>query len=203
MTLEPQSRSREHGAPPLSGPEPLRGTLGEPPSQDRVQKLARLALLLALATAIHTAEAMLPMTVVWFRFGFTNIVGLATLYLFGFKDALLLTIGRVLLGSLVTGLFGSPAFLLSMSGGLTAILGMGLFYRCCSPALSEVGISVIGAVLHNVTQLGVAYLLLIRNEGVFLLLPVMLAAGVGTGALNGLATRYFIRHFKRVTRIPG
>ena len=53
---------------------------------DRVTKLSRLALLLALATVIHTAEAFLPITVVWFRFGFANIIGLATLYLFGFKD---------------------------------------------------------------------------------------------------------------------
>jgi len=202
MVSGPTSRNREDGSLPRPGLEPRRGSPGEQPSEERVQKLARLALLLALATAIHTAEAMLPMTVVWFRFGFTNIVSLATLYLFGFKDALLLTVGRVLLGSLVTGLFGSPAFLLSMSGGLAAILGMGLFYRCCAPALSEVGISVIGAVLHNVTQLGVAYWLLIRNEGVFLLLPVMLAAGVGAGALNGLAARFFIRHFKKITMMP-
>ena len=42
---------------------------------DRVVKLARLALLLALATVIHTAEGLLPITFVWFRFGFANIIG--------------------------------------------------------------------------------------------------------------------------------
>ena len=61
-----------------------------------------LALLLALATVIHTAEAFLPVTVGWLRFGFANIIGLATLYLYGFKDALVVTLGRIFLGSLAS-----------------------------------------------------------------------------------------------------
>src|SRR4030042_4573714 len=95
---------------------------------DRVQKLARLALRLALATVIHTAEGLLPITVLWFRFGFANIIGLATLYLFGFKAALFITIGRIFLGSLISGLFGSPAFVLSLAGGTCAIPAMGLVH---------------------------------------------------------------------------
>jgi heptaprenyl diphosphate synthase len=168
---------------------------------ERPRKLARLALLLALATAMHTAEAVLPVTLIWFRFGFANIIGLATLYLFGFKEALLLTLGRILLGSLVTGSFGSPAFILSLCGGMCAILAMGLFHACFPASLSEVGISVVGAVFHNTAQLAVAYAILIRNEAVFLLLPVMLLAALGTGVLNGLAARFFIKHFKQVTEL--
>jgi heptaprenyl diphosphate synthase len=168
---------------------------------DRARKLARLALLLALATAMHTAEALLPVTVIWFRFGFANIIGLATLYLFGFKEALLLTLGRIFLGSLAAGLFGSPAFILSLFGGTCAILAMGLFHAWFSDSLSEVGVSLAGSVAHNVAQLAVAYVILIRNEAVFLLLPVMLLAAVGTGVLNGLAARFFIKHFRQVTEI--
>jgi len=165
---------------------------------DRVTKLSRLALLLALATAIHTAEAFLPITVVWFRFGFANIIGLATLYLFGFKDALFITLGRIFLGSLATGLFGSPAFLLSLAGGVCAIVAMGVAHRFGSRFFSEIGISLIGAVAHNTAQLVVAYLILVRNQGIFLLFPMMLLAAMATGFLNGLAARFFIRHFKKV-----
>lgn len=166
---------------------------------DRVQELARLALLLALATVVHTAEAFLPVTVGWFRFGFANIIGLATLYLYGFKDALVVTVGRIFLGSLASGLFGSPAFLLSLAGGLSAILAMGLAYRFGARVFSEIGISVIGATVHNVAQLMAAYVILIRNEAVLLLLPLMILTAVGTGFVNGLAARFFIRHFRRVT----
>ena len=168
---------------------------------DRLGKLSRLALLLALATVIHTAEALLPITVVWFRFGFANIIGLATLYLFGFKDALLITFGRIFLGSLATGLFGSPAFVLSLAGGICAILTMGVAYRFGARFFSEIGVSLIGAVAHNSAQLLVAYFLLVRNRGVFLLFPVMLLASVVTGFLNGLAARFFIRHFKNISSV--
>lgn len=170
---------------------------------DRVQELARLALLLALATVIHTAEAFLPVTVGWFRFGFANIIGLATLYLYGFKDALVVTLGRIFLGSLASGLFGSPAFILSLAGGTSAILAMGLAHRLGARVFSEIGISVIGAMVHNVAQLTAAYLILIRNEAVLLLLPVMILAAVATGFINGLAARFFIRHFRRIAGLTG
>ncbi|MBI5251221.1 MAG: Gx transporter family protein [Desulfomonile tiedjei] len=162
-----------------------------------VQRLARLALLLALATVIHTAESLLPLTFVWFRFGFANIIGLSTLYLFGFQDALVVTLGRIFLGSLASGLFGSPAFLLSLSGGLFAILAMGFAHRFGNRLFSEVGVSLMGAVAHNAAQLVVAYIVLIRNEGVFLLFPLLLATALGTGILNGLAARFFISTFLR------
>jgi heptaprenyl diphosphate synthase len=163
-----------------------------------MQRLSRLALLLALATVIHTAEALLPITFVWFRFGFANIIGLSTLYLFGFNDALVVTLGRILLGSLAAGLFGSPAFILSFAGGMCSILAMGLVHRYCTAVFSEIGISVIGAVVHNLAQITVAYLLLVKNQGIFLLVPLMLFAAMGTGIVNGLATRFLVRHFNKV-----
>lgn len=164
----------------------------------RVRKLARLALLLALATVIHTAEALLPINVLWFRFGFANIIGIAVLYLYGFKDAFLLTLGRIFLGSLAAGLFGSPAFLLSFAGGTSAMLTMGMVHRYASRLFSEVGISVIGAVTHNVVQLFVAYVILIRSEGLLLILPLMILASLGTGVINGIAARFVITHFRKI-----
>ena len=167
---------------------------------DRVRKLARLALLLALATVIHNAEALLPVTFLWFRFGFANIIGLATLELFGFKDAVLVTLGRILLGSLAYGLFASPAFVLSLAGGACAILVMGLAHYCGERVFSEIGISVSGAVAHNIAQLIVAYLLVVRNEGILLLLPVLLLTAAASGVINGVAARIFVLHFKKVNQ---
>jgi heptaprenyl diphosphate synthase len=172
---------------------------------DRIHELARVALLLALATVIHTVEAFLPVTFVWFRFGFANIIGLATLYLFGFRDAAVVTLGRIFLGSLATGMFGSPAFLLSLSGGVCALLAMGLVFRFGAGLFSEIGVSLAGATAHNVAQLVAAYLIVIRSEGIFLLLPLMMLTAVVTGYLNGLAARFLVNHFQRVIRVkkPG
>jgi heptaprenyl diphosphate synthase len=170
---------------------------------DRTQELARLALLLALATVIHTMEAFLPVTVGWFRFGFANIIGLATLYMFGFKDALIVTFGRIFLGSLVSGLFGSPAFLLSLSGGSAAICAMGLAHRYAGRAFSEIGISIIGAVFHNTGQLVAAYVIIVRHEAILTLFPLLLLTASVTGLLNGLATRFFVERFTSVTQATG
>lgn len=165
---------------------------------EQVRQLTRLAMLLALAIVIHTVEALLPVNVVWFRFGFANIISLATLYLFGFRDALLVTLGRIFLGSLAVGLFASPAFILSLAGGTCAIIAMGLAWRLGRSVFSEIGISIIGAVCHNAGQLVVAYLLLIRHEGILLLLPLMILSAIGTGLLNGLCARFLIQQFRKV-----
>jgi len=165
---------------------------------NRITHLARLSMLLALATVIHSLEQLLPITVVWFRFGFANIIGLAALELYGFRAALMVTVGRVFLGSLVSGLFGSPAFLLALSGGFLAILMMGLVHRLNGGIFSEVGISVCGAVMHNCGQLAMAYLVVIRNEGIVLFLPVMLITAAITGVLNGLAARVFVNRLRRI-----
>jgi len=165
---------------------------------DKTVKLARIGMLLALAVVIHSAEAMLPVTVLWFRFGFANIIGLATLYLFGFRYALFVTVGRVFLGALLTGLFGSPAFLFSFAGGLVSIAAMGLVKKVGGKAFSLIGVSIIGAVTHNAAQLLVAYAIIIRNDAVIFLLPFMLASALGTGFVNGVAARYLIRHFEHV-----
>jgi len=163
---------------------------------DRTGKLSRLATLLALATAIHSLEALIPFTVGWFKFGFSNIVGLATLYIFGFKDAALLTIGRILLGGLISGELWAPGFLLASAGGISSMIVMGGAYRVAGRHLSEIGVSVLGAVSHNMAQLWVAYSMLVKNESILLLAPIMIFAAIGTGVINGLAGKFLIKRMK-------
>jgi heptaprenyl diphosphate synthase len=163
----------------------------------QLNRLSRLALFLALATMIHTAESMLPVTFLWLRFGFANIITLATLYLYGFRDAAFITIGRAVLGSLWTGLLGSPAFMLSLSGGIAAIVVMEITRRLGGKYVSEIGVSVLGAVAHNLAQLFAAYVILVRNEGILLFMPIMLLAATGTGFINGIAARYLVDYFRK------
>lgn len=164
---------------------------------ERVFKIARLAMLLALATSIHSLEAAAPVTLGWFKFGFANIVGLTTLLIFGFKDAFYVTVGRIFLGSLISGTLGSPAFFLALSGGIVSIILMGLAGSVDRRYLSEIGLSVIGAVSHNMAQLCAAYLIIVRNDTIFLLAPYMALAATATGIINGLACRYLTASLKR------
>ena len=104
---------------------------------DRVLKITRISMLLSLAVIIHSAEAFIPVNVLWFRFGFANIITVAVLFLYGFRTAFLITVIRIFLGSILIGALGSPAFILSLSGGLAAIAAMGLCKRE-QPAVAKI-----------------------------------------------------------------
>ena len=62
---------------------------------------------------------------------------------------------------------------------------------------SPVGLSVAGAVVHQVTQLLVAEAYL-AQAGLFQLLPLFLVGGVISGLLTGAATYYAVRHLARL-----
>ncbi|MGD9817521.1 MAG: Gx transporter family protein [Desulfomonilaceae bacterium] len=160
------------------------------------RRIARLAMMLALATSVHALESMTPIVLGWFRFGFANIIGLTTLLIFGFKNALYVTVGRIFLGGLLSGSIGSPAFFLALSGGVVSICLMGLISFTKRSCISEIGISVVGAVSHNLAQLVMAYLIIVRNESILLLAPIMIIAAVVTGIINGIATRYLTKSLK-------
>ena len=70
------------------------------------------------------------------------------------------------------GTFMSPAFYLSMSGSLISCIVMIGVYRPLGN-ISIVGVSVIGALTHNLAQLAVAYFILIRHGGIYFLLPLL------------------------------
>jgi energy-coupling factor transport system permease protein len=59
--------------------------------------------------------------------------------------------------------------------------------------LSVVGLSLVGAAVHNVTQIGLVYALLARHAGVFLLLPWLGLSAVVMGWITGLVAAYACR----------
>lgn len=165
-------------------------------SQDR----HRVALLAAYAIALHGFEALIPLPVPWLRLGLANIVTLATLLVLGFRAALFVTLIRVFLASVFTGTFLGPAFLLSLSGGLAGTLAMGLAAPLTPRVFGTVGLSLIGALFHNLAQLTCAYVLFIGNiKPVLIVAPVLVLIGAATGFVNGLATDLLVRSLKNIT----
>jgi heptaprenyl diphosphate synthase len=164
----------------------------------RSQDSYRIAVLSAFALALHAAETMLPSPVPWIKPGFSNIIALVALYLFGFKTALYVTLIRVTAGSMLLGTFPGPAFVLSMAGGLASIASMALILSTMPKLFSPLGISVIGALFHNSAQLITAYAIFIhRIEPVIIAAPLLLLIGTATGLLNGLLCRYLISRIKQ------
>ena len=163
-------------------------------SQDKY----RIAFLSAYALALHGFESMIPSPIPWLRLGLSNIVTLVTLYLYGLRPAMMVTMIRVLLGSLFFGTFLGPAFFLSLAGGLAGTLSMGAVLTVFPRLFSPMGISLIGALFHNAGQLFIAYLLFVqRIEAILIIAPVLLSAGVLTGMVNGIAAKYLIAEIER------
>jgi heptaprenyl diphosphate synthase len=162
-------------------------------SQDRY----RIALLASYAIALHGFESLIPMPLPWIRAGLSNIITLMTLLLFGFRAAVMVTLTRVVIASLLTGSFLGPGFILSLGGGISGILSAGFVMAVFPGLFGPVGLSLIGAMSHNLVQLLLAYALFIQKaEPVLIVCPVLIFLGTITGLVNGLTADLLVRNLK-------
>lgn len=155
------------------------------------QNIHKTALLVSLACVLQISESLIPHPIPGLRLGLANVITLIALVAMGFRCALEITILRALLSSFIMGTFMSPAFILSFSAGVISTFVMGFFYwlSCLYKRhrLSIVGISVFGALAHNLAQIYLAYLILIKHSGIFVFLPWLCAGAVLMGWLTGAA----------------
>jgi heptaprenyl diphosphate synthase len=160
-----------------------------------------IALLSAFAVALHGIEGLIPAPVPWLRFGFANLITLVALLRFGFRAAFSVTLIRVILASMLNGSFPGPGFVLSLGGGVTSTLSMGLVFAMLPKIFSPFGLSIIGAFFHNSAQLVLAYFLFIgRLEPVLLISPVIIFIGIITGAINGIVAGMVMKELEKKDR---
>jgi heptaprenyl diphosphate synthase len=153
-----------------------------------------IALLAAYAIGLHSIEALVPTPIPWLRFGFANIITLTTIILYGLKAGMTVTIIRVFIGSLFTGTFLGPGFVLSLGGGIASTLTMWAARDFLGRLFSPLGLSIIGALAHNLAQLYLANLFFIqRIEAILFITPIIVLLGTITGALNGVVTGLIIK----------
>jgi len=160
----------------------------------QLQDKQRIAILSAYALALHGFESLLPTPIPWLKPGLANIITLVALILYGFRTALFVTLIRVVLASILIGTFLGPAFILSAGGGIASVLAMGLSIKLFKNLFGTVGISLIGALFHNIAQLSLAYFLFIqRIEAVLIISPLIVLLGSVTGILNGIISDILIK----------
>jgi heptaprenyl diphosphate synthase len=164
----------------------------------QLQDKYRIALLSAYALALHGFESLLPTPIPWLRFGLANIITLITLFLYGIRAAIMVTLIRVILSSIFTGTFLGPAFILSLGGGVASTLAMGFVLSITPRLFSTIGLSLIGAFFHNIAQLFLAYFLFIqRIEAILLISPLIILIGTVTGTVNGVVSDLVIKNLKK------
>ena len=169
----------------------------------RTRKIVIIALLVGLGLVLHLVENMLPLSFIipGAKLGLANIANLLGLILFGFIAGLQILLLRIFLGSILAGTFMTINFYLSLTGGLLGYLIMSLFFYYFRNKFSIIGVSLGGAVFHNVGQIITAYLI-ISNDAIFYYLPYLillaLPTGVGIGLIVIFTYNYLPRGLKRI-----
>ncbi len=160
-----------------------------------IKKNTIIGLLIGTGLVLHIIEGMIPLTYIvpGAKLGLANIVNLIGLVLLGFSAGLQILIIRIILGSLIIGSFLTFNFFLSLSGGLLGYLVMSFTYYYFRGKFSLIGISILGALFHNIGQIITAYFIIV-NTGIFYYLPYLMLISVPTGMGVGLVTLLSIKY---------
>ncbi|NLY08511.1 MAG: Gx transporter family protein [Tissierellia bacterium] len=155
----------------------------------KMRKIIFLSLLTSMGLALGVLESSIPIPIPLpgARLGLSNMVILITMVLFGFKEAIIVSVLKSVLLMLVTG--SVTGFMYSIAGALFSTVGMAVSYRLLYGKISLIGVSLIGAALHNFAQVTVAVLILGKLR-IYAYLPMLLLLGIATGCFVGLSSTY-------------
>lgn len=161
--------------------------------RNNTKKLTSLALTVSFALILSFIESRIPAftAIPGIKVGLANIAVIFTLYKFGIKEAVAISLVRVILVSM---LFGSPVSLIYSLTGAVLSLSVMFLLKSLTP-LSEVGVSVAGGVTHNIGQIGAASIMLGTNVVVYYL-PFLLLSGTIAGVVVGIASALLIKRVK-------
>ena len=157
------------------------------------RKVVHMGMLIALAMILSFIESQIPafIAVPGMKIGLANIAIVFALYTLGFRNALAVSLIRVVLSALLFGSVVSLAY--SLAGALLSLAGMALLRK--SSLFGVVGVSVCGAVLHNLGQIGIAWLIL-KTQALVYYLPFLLFCAVAGGVVIGIAAAVVIKRIE-------
>ena len=159
----------------------------------KTKKLAVMAMTTAVAMVLSFVESQIPafVAVPGVKMGLANIAVVFALYRLGWKEAVGISLVRVVLVSL---LFGSVASLFySLAGAVLSLAGMGLLKR--SGKFTEIVVSVAGGVLHNIGQIAMACILL-ETDVLRYYLPFLLVSGILAGIVIGVISAILVKRIR-------
>ena len=159
----------------------------------KTKDLAAFGLLTALALILSYVESLLPsfVPIPGIKLGLANIAVVFALYRLGGGRAALLSVTRVLLASF---LFGNAYTLMySLTGAALSLLAMIFLQK--TGRFTSVGVSLAGAVAHNLGQILVAVLVM-GTGTLWHYLPALIISGLAAGVVIGLAAGALVRRMK-------
>ena len=159
----------------------------------KTKKLATLAVAVAVAMILSFVESRIPafVAIPGVKVGLANIAVIFALYKLGWREALSVSLVRVVLVAL---LFGSVVSLAYSIAGAVLSLSLMILLRKIG-LFTEIAVSVVGGITHDIGQIFVAFLLL-ESDVVFYYLPFLLVSGIIAGIAVGAASALLIKRIK-------
>ena len=153
------------------------------------RKVVHMGMLIALAMVLSFIESQIPafVAVPGMKLGLANIAIVFALYSLGFREALGVSLSRVVLSAILVGSVVSGLY--SAAGAILSLLGMALLKK--SGFFGTVGVSVSGAVLHNLGQIGIACFIL-RTQALVYYLPFLILSAVVSGVVIGIVSAVLV-----------
>ncbi len=153
-------------------------------------RIGLMAAFISMGLALQYIESKILITPLpGGKLGLPNIISIINLFALGGRNALTVSVIRSFLGSLLTG--GIMTAVYSVTGALFSTLFMWLIKKAFYPKIGIIGISIVGAVVHNISQLIVAALFY-SSVYVMSYLPVLLILALISGVGTGYAAYAFI-----------
>ena len=150
-------------------------------------------MILCISLILSYIDSLIPYNFVipGIKIGLCNIAIIFTLYKFDYKEAILISLIRVLIMAI---LFNNGlTFFYSLSGAALSLIVMIIFKKL--NIFDECGICISGAISHNIGQLICAYFLL-NTSVIFYYLPYLLISGLLSGLLIGMLSFFVIKRVK-------
>lgn len=160
-----------------------------------IKKITFLGVMLSLSIVLGITDSMISVVIFPFvgvKLGLASIVTLLVLFQYSEKDALMITILRIVLVALIRG-SAVQTFFMSLSGGVLAYVLMVTSKRL--NMFSMIGISVLGAFGHSVGQILLAIVWVARIEIAYYL-PYVLLLSVVTGVFTGIVSNQTFKIMK-------
>jgi heptaprenyl diphosphate synthase len=161
----------------------------------KATKISKLGMLLAFALILSYVESLLPMPfmIPGMKLGLANLCIVLILYLYDWKEALLINILRILLVSFMFTNMFSLAY--SLAGAVLSLLFMAIMKW--SKLFNLITISTAGGIAHNIGQLVVSCFVF-SNMNLLYYGPVLVLSGLITGLVIGIVS---LEILKRNTKL--
>jgi heptaprenyl diphosphate synthase component I len=163
----------------------------------KIKYMSMYAMFVALAMILSYIESLIPIpfAVPGMKIGLANLVVIVALYVMDEKAAISISLIRVILVSFTFA--NLSAMIFSLAGALCSIICMLLLKRTGNYSVS--GVSIVGAVSHNVGQLMVA-MAVVNTVQVISYLPIIIIFGVTSGFLMGMLAIMVINRIKKAIK---